>query len=195
MPAANQQVAPAFLALLRQSTTAQHIQLEETKLSKALLSNDVSPEDYTAYLLKMQAVIFFCEHTIFPLIKDIIPVIDERRKLPLINKDLEYLGNQQPAINNFHPFDNSISAGFAMGYMYVIEGSTLGGRVILKHISDKLGVTENNGGSFFAGYGVTTGSKWKNFIETLVVYEEKCKCGDEIIEGAKQAFESIYNFF
>jgi len=194
MPAAAQ-VDDDFLSLLRNTTAPQHTKLETTAISKALLSNDVSLNDYVHYLIKMQAVIAFCEQTIFPLIKHILHDIEARRKLELIRNDLKYFGVSDPLENNYRPFQHNISPAFALGYMYVVEGSTLGGRVILKHVQSKLAVDENNSGSFFAGYRSLTGSTWKNFLQVLMDYTYKAQCGDEVIEGAQHAFESIYHYF
>lgn len=195
MPAVTQQVNDNFITLLRNATAAQHTKLETSAISKALLSDAVSLNDYVSYLIKMRSVITFCEQTIFPLVKDIIYDIESRRKLALIEHDLKQLGVSDPIENDYYPIQHNISACFALGYMYVIEGSTLGGRVILKHLRSKLGIDENKNGAFFAGYGLLTGSTWKNFLQLLTDYTYEMQCGDEVIEGAKHAFESIYHYF
>lgn len=195
MPAVSQQVTDNFIALLRSETAPQHAKLETSAVSKALLSDNVSLNDYVRYLIKMKSVIAFCEKTIFPLVKNIIYDIENRRKLALINKDLEQFGINNTVENDYCPFQHNDSTGFAAGYMYVIEGSTLGGRVILKHIQSKLGIDENKNGAFFAGYGLLTGSSWKKFLRMLADYTYEMQCSDEVIEGAKHAFRSIYDYF
>lgn len=195
MPVAETGVAVDFVTILRKATATLHAQLETTPLSKALLSDDVSLEDYTNYLKKMWDVIAFCEQVVFPRIEHIIPDINERIKLPLIERDLDQLNSDQYSSNTYHPFNNTVTTDFALGYMYVIEGSTLGGRVILKHLHAKLGISENNSGSFFAGYGALTGSAWKSFLQSLQLYVGNTTGGDEVIEGAKHAFSSIYDYF
>jgi heme oxygenase len=79
--------------------------------------------------------------------------------------------------------------------MYVIEGSTLGGRIILKHIHTALGLDENKGASFFAGYGAETGIRWKKIMNIMSGYAVANKCEDEVIAGACHAFESIDKYF
>ena len=195
MPAVTQQVTDNFITLLRNETTAQHAKLETSAISKALLSDHVSLNDYVRYLIKMRSVIAFCEQTIFPLLKHVIDDIESRRKLTSIEDDLKRLGVTSHIENDYHPIQHKISTCFALGYMYVIEGSTLGGRVILKHLQSKLGIDENKNGAFFAGYGLLTGRTWKRFLQILADYTYEMQCGDEVIEGAKHAFGSIHSYF
>lgn len=77
----------------------------------------------------------------------------------------------------------------------MVEGSTLGGRFILKNVSKVLQLSEEQGVSYFNGYGEKTGSFWKNFLAFLSEYEQEHNCGNEIIEGAVYAFDSIYKHF
>ncbi|WP_370877052.1 biliverdin-producing heme oxygenase [Acidovorax sp. A1169] len=53
------------------------------------------------------------------------------------------------------------------GCLYVIEGATLGGPMIIKNLSLNLGLTVASGASFFDGYGAQTGSRWKAFCAAV----------------------------
>jgi len=101
-----------------------------------------------------------------------LPDLQQRRKTSLILDDLVQLG--QPfsdiPIDASAPSINSI--GDAFGAMYVMEGSTLGGKVISKMIASGLGINEQQGLSFFHGYGGETGSRWKTFLARLDVYSD-----------------------
>ena len=51
------------------------------------------------------------------------------------------------------------------GALYAIEGATLGGQVISRHIqAGWLRVTAEHGGRFFHGYGEQTTSRWNEFL-------------------------------
>ena len=54
-----------------------------------------------------------------------------------------------------------------LGCLYVIEGSMLGGEFISRAIHQRLGVTENTGGRFFAGFGTGTDAAWTAFVVGL----------------------------
>ena len=52
-----------------------------------------------------------------------------------------------------------------VGVLYSIEGATLGGQAISRHIqAGRLGVTAERGGRFFHGYGEQTTSRWNEFL-------------------------------
>jgi hypothetical protein len=53
----------------------------------------------------------------------------------------------------------------AFGMLYVLEGSTLGGRIILRTLSDR-GVSDP-ALSFLDPYGAATGQRWRDFIAVL----------------------------
>lgn len=50
-----------------------------------------------------------------------------------------------------------------IGLLYPLEGSTLGGQVISKHLLRNLGITRNSGARFFNGYGKQTPELWEAF--------------------------------
>jgi heme oxygenase len=55
-------------------------------------------------------------------------------------------------------------AGLA-GALYAIEGATLGGQIISRHIqAGRLGVTAEHGGRFFHGYGEQSTAHWNEFL-------------------------------
>jgi heme oxygenase len=87
-----------------------------------------------------------------------------------------------------------ISTPFALGFMYVMEGSKLGGKVIYKHINRTLGYTPDSGARFIADYGNDTFVFWKAFLSHLSNYVMENDCEEEAIQGAEFAFSSIYDF-
>jgi heme oxygenase len=186
-----------FLSDIRAATAPMHRRLESSAISTSLMSEAVTPDAYYYYLCCMSEVISFYEKVIFPIIADIIPDIDSRRKSTNIHADLHTFNNTitPMALPVFYPLDRQFSIPFALGYMYVIEGSTLGGRIILKHISNKLGISEKNSGKFFTGYGPDTGIYWKRFLSILSEYAIAHGQQQEIIDGACHAFESIDKYF
>ena len=186
-----------IISKLRSSTGALHTALEDTPLSMSLMDETGSMKNYITYLLKMRDILAFYEKNIFPALTDIIPDLSKREKLNLIDKDLNYLIPERPdTTSGFEPqLSNHPSSAYALGCMYVLEGSTLGGRVILKHIAHSLEILPDTGGAFFAGYGEKTGSLWKGFLQSLNEYAENNISDEEIIEGAKDTFTSIKKYF
>ena len=196
MSTTTENTSQSFLEKLKAATATAHTRLEELPISKSLMSPDTTIEQYRLYLELMSRVIYDVEHSLFPEMTDLLPDIDQRRKSGLIADDLEVLDSR-----NVHTELPLQAAGykytpaFAMGIMYVIEGSTLGGRVIAKNIKKVLMLDETRGAKYFNGYGDQTGPLWKSFQETLSNYEAANNSGEDIIAGAEFAFNIIYQYF
>jgi len=188
---------PSFLENLRSTTAQSHTALEALPISASIMDPNVTNEDYSLYLDLMHDVVKDAEENIFPALKDIITDLDERNKSHLLHKDLEKLGVTTKS-NTQKPMSASLentSKAFALGIMYVVEGSSLGGRVILKNINAALGHDIETGASYFGGYAGQTGSYWKNFLGMLTQYEAANNNADEIIAGADYAFKAISRHF
>ncbi|MGK4569334.1 biliverdin-producing heme oxygenase [Flavobacterium sp. 3HN19-14] len=183
----------SFLEDLRAETADAHKKLESLPVSMAITSPTVTKSEYGLYLNLMHDIIRDTESNVFELLGDVIPDIGSRRKLQWLENDLSVVGIS--AENKLTSLQNNFTIPFALGIMYVVEGSSLGGRFILKNINAVLDYDEKTGAQYFSGYGNTTGSHWKNFINFMTQYEEKNQNADEIIEGAIFAFNAIYNHF
>jgi heme oxygenase len=56
----------------------------------------------------------------------------------------------------------------ALGALYVIEGSNLGGRIIGRHVAKTLGVVPGNGGSYYCGLSAEDARRrWRLLQEVL----------------------------
>lgn len=75
-----------------------------------------------------------------------------------------------------------------LGCLYVIEGSMLGGEYISRAIQKRLGVTEENGGRFFTGFGDGTDAAWWTFVTTLDRHTVT-SVGSRAAIGARKTFE------
>lgn len=183
-----------FLQDLKTKTADSHKKLESLPVSASILSPEMKIEDYIHYLKLMCDVHKNTEEIVFPLVSDIIEDLEQRKKTHLIENDLSFL--QSKAVKSKEVFNVSeMSIPFALGVFYVIEGSTLGGRFILKNVATNEKLSNNQGVSYFNGYGDKTGSFWKSFLNVLEAYEAENNNGESIIEGAIFAFDSIYNHF
>lgn len=180
-----------FLDSLRSQTSASHTSLEDLPISKKIVDPKITREDYILYLNLMLNVVKNLENDIYPIVATVIDDLDQRKKIPLLVNDILFA---KGAIGEYQaPFNTAdISLPFAMGIMYVVEGSTLGGRFILRNIQENLGFDEENGASYFSGYGTRTGSYWKKFLNKLTDFESETNSAEEIIAGADYAFTTIH---
>lgn len=183
----------SFLDKLRLSTSPLHKQLESVPLSQVIVSPEITVQKYAEYLLVMECIVRDVEAKVYPVVSNFISDINQRKKLSSIQDDLKVLGFS--VLNETTEFDADFEIPFALGIVYVIEGSTLGGRVILKNIEKQLDFNADNGAKYFSGYKENTGSLWKSFLFDMVQYEQEHDCGDAIIEGANFAFGIIHKRF
>lgn len=185
-----------ILAKLKEATREQHEALENVV---DVMNSTFSMDDYGALLEKF--------YRYYLAIEPALPVgdllsngfdVESRRKLPSLERDLAALGLLHEARKENGPrpeipdFDGPAKA---FGAAYVLEGATLGGQIISRHLSTHLGITPENGGSFFYGYGPDTGPMWKDFGSIITAYAESNGHENEMIEGAKETFESFRKFF
>ncbi|GAB3173975.1 biliverdin-producing heme oxygenase [Telluribacter humicola] len=73
-----------------------------------------------------------------------------------------------------------------LGACYVAEGSTLGGKVIRKHLV-QTGLLEGLSFHYYGVYATDTGSQWKRFLAFLDQQSGRLS-QSEIIKGAQSAF-------
>ncbi|MBX7249044.1 MAG: biliverdin-producing heme oxygenase [Caulobacteraceae bacterium] len=106
-----------------------------------------------------------------------------RRKLPALDRDLAALGLRPDPARRLPPpkFSGAVEA---MGFQYVLEGSTLGGKAIARRVQS-LGLS-GIGLSFFDVYGSDTGNRWRDF---RVLLERACAPDPAgAARGAKRGF-------
>ena len=116
------------------------------------------------------------------------------QKAPLLAQDLLTLGDtpdqleQAPKCQSLPDLSTTARV---FGCLYVIEGATLGGQIVTRHLVDTLAVTAQCGGAFFRGYGEHTGSRWKAFGTQLTAFASRSGSDDEIVASANETFETL----
>lgn len=122
----------------------------------------------------------------------------ERIKTPWLKTDLAHLGLSCSAIAALPqcahlPDLNDPVDG--LGALYVLEGATLGGRVILNALQPVLGISATAGGRFFASYGEAVGRRWREFLGVLEAFGETPSQAERIDRCAVLTFESFDRWF
>lgn len=119
---------------------------------------------------------------------------EARRKAPWLHEDLRALGVDAAEVGSW-PRATMLPAlesfGAAVGTLYVIEGSTLGGQVISRQFGELLGVTPLRGGKFFHGYGENTGRQWRQFGQWAEHQASKAPIVETAVRGARDTFEAF----
>jgi heme oxygenase len=125
--------------------------------------------------------------------KEISLDLNERWKSQWIVDDLTYLGLSKADAAHIHCCQNLPRLDTrpdALGVLYVLEGSTLGGQVISKRLRQTLGVSHDTGGRFFNGYGDQTAVKWREFISLLACVNSGSATATAVEQSACRTFRS-----
>lgn len=125
-------------------------------------------------------------------------LLQQRQRSQLIKADLDAL-EQEPVAEGSSSIEQRLTQHFLggnashptspadfLGAMYVVEGSTLGGQYIAKHVGEKFILSDGCGNAYFRGYGDRTGSMWRSFKQELAALPEED--GDRVIAAARVMF-------
>lgn len=110
-----------------------------------------------------------------------------RMKSSMLETDLRILGREPtdvPLCENL-PLTNTFPR--CIGCLYVLEGSTLGARIISKRLESHLGLTSASGAAFFNAYGGSVGQRWNEF-KTFVTARTAPTDSEDIVIAARQTF-------
>ena len=181
---------PALQGELRDATRELHHRLDHNPLLAPLVRPGVSMADYGTALQALYAINAPTELCIADYIQAQGLAFDYQthRRMPDLLSDLEFFALPVPPQGWSGPLIDS--PGALVGCLYVLEGSTLGGRVIFRQLQSALQISDQAGGKFFAGHGEQTMRMWQSFWDFAADI-----CPEAQLASARQAaaglFESI----
>lgn len=175
---------------LRESTAAEHRAVEGTM---PLMKPDLTREEYVACLQRLHGIVAAWDDTARqqapPSMQD---VLRPRLRGHLLEADLDWFGSDDEKENRPTLPDLNDEALF-LGALYVMEGSTLGGQLIARHVEETLGLEPGRGDLYFRGHGEQTGPMWReicNLLRTRVPEE----LSDRVIESARRTFRAFHSW-
>lgn len=185
----------ALMLRLRERTRPLHDRLERHPRLRPLLDEALTPEIYAALLEKQYG---FYE----PLERRLAAGADwrqlsfdfeARRKTPLLRRDLAALGipsSRHAVLPCCAELPDVSTLPRLLGCLYVLEGATLGGQIIARHLHRALGVDAAKGGAFYGAYGSQTGRRWREFglFATRMTGPEHA---DAVVSAACETFEAL----
>ncbi len=175
---------------LRQATHAAHVRLNLHPLLAGLTRADFPLSNYRLILATYHR--FF--RVVEPAILDGLAAnasefsYADRQKLSWLAEDIAALGGALPPPQTRRVIAVPGDAAERIGMLYAIEGSTLGGQVISRHLKANLGLSPERGARFFFAYGADTENRWASFC----AYAEGLS-GDPV--QCRRAGEAALNVF
>lgn len=154
---------------LRIETAQAHTNIEG---AMPVMQSDFTLEKYIHLLQRLYGFYSTVETAIIPQVSQpgFYFSYSERTKLPALKADLNAMGVSETTLQSLPKISSDWipqDLDSVLGLLYVLEGSTLGGQVISRHLKTQLQLGESSGLQFFSGYGPQTGLMWKSFQAVL----------------------------
>ena len=184
-----------LLSQLREGTRGLHVRLEA---SVDLMSPALTRARYTALLKRFYGFYAPVERMLQgrQAWGDLGLAAEQRTKVPSMRADLSAVGLDQSEIDSIPLCPSDALPPFEsfedlLGCMYVVEGATLGGQIISRHLNARFGMDKSSGCAFFESYGQEVGPMWKSFVAALTSYPATPDQSERIVGAARCTFQSF----
>ncbi len=177
---------------LREATAEAHKKVEK---AMALEERCTALPTYRALLADLWGLYAPLEARLTALHWDAVGIdFRHRTKTPWLHADLTILGASEFDIEALPravdlPSIRCPADGF--GALYVLEGASLGGQIIMRHIKSELGLDQSTGARFFSSYGADVGERWRSFVATMTAFADAEDCAQAMERAALATFDSF----
>ena len=187
----DQERAPIDLfAMLKSGTTVVHQKVMDEAWAQRVLSSNYTRDEYFELLQKYYGFYLPLETLLLTLPASVFS--STRAKHRLLEEDLNFLASNSRSEKRFCArLPEIVDAASALGVCYVLEGATLGGQIIAKHLKLSLGLQEQTGLRFFYGYGAATGKRWSEFKTQAREIVRTPEDGAAMLEAALKTFQYL----
>lgn len=179
---------------IKDETRSLHEKIEKTYLFNKIMQKKITLCEYQLLIKVLYGFIAPCEDLIDSLKSR--SVIKNRKKKILLEQDINALKiseNCDVALPKCADLPVLSEHEYVLGYLYVMEGATLGGQIIAKMLKNQLQVTPDHGGRFFYGYGDETKMMWGEFCSFLCRIHSN-EQQNKIIHSARSTFKKLYKW-
>jgi len=179
-----------LLQRLRHETSAQHEAVEANPFNEALGAGTVTAAQAAWFLGKLYGFMQPLEDQLATLAPALDPAweLPARRRAHLIPADLaDLLGPAAITPPRCPVLPPLTTPAQALGVLYVLEGSTLGGQVIARQL-EKAGLGAAR--RYFTAYGALTGPRWQTTCR-LLTEAATPENENEIVASAQRTFADL----
>lgn len=174
---------------LKEQTRDYHAAAEDIMFAKKILEKTITRPEYTVLV---EILLSFHNHYEAPVLRSTEAffsgsMLSPAEKLQWLRKDAELLGIPAEATPGlFAP-----SAQEALGWLYVMEGATLGGQLIIRNLLKIPAICTSKAMNYYEGYGNETGMRWKYFTSRLDTAINSPADLAAVVSGAKNAYSKL----
>lgn len=157
---------------LKEATKGNHDELEQLMFVGQIMGGTLSLSQYKHILLTNYLVHQVVETDLYEALSPALAAqldLAMRLKLPALTADMEEMKLFTPVSQDVLPkFNFEKSDAAILGAMYVLEGATLGGNVIVKRLKNNPEISGANPGfHYYQVYNDQLIPNWKKFCEVL----------------------------
>lgn len=182
---------------LRSETMWAHDAMERTSFNVALLGRTLPLDSYISLLACYRVILYALEKALAESKCPAVQAVWTNYfvKVPALTRDLSYFSTapvQAPAtVRLFVNVIEQVSLAdplLLLGYLYVMEGSTLGGLHLRPHIVATYGLVGDEGTEYF---GSGDRSRWDDFSQRMELAVETENDRLRVVEAANYAYWQI----
>lgn len=189
---------------LRMETRQQHREVEAQLFFKGLAAGDLPLESYVGLLSALSVVYAALEHESPAATHPAVVAVwhDSMRRLSLLQRDLAYFKPRNlpeiPVATLYalilaeqirHTAGDDPVA--LLGYLYVFEGSTLGGIVLRSQVERTFKLKDRAGLAYLSSYDKQVAASWQEFSRRMNAVQLSPFEHDRIVVTAHRAFTEI----
>lgn len=175
---------------LRAGTEEVHQRLESSGVFSCLMTDAVTVPQFVRALRAMMQFYAALEPRLKRGLQVHLPHYPYISRFPLLQNDLRQL-NDQSNIHEDGRLHSPPSKAATLGMLYVVEGSTLGGQVLAKHLTDKLGDRLSSALSIYDLGGKLTHDHWSRVQRLLREQGESGVDVAQMVHAAQDFFSRL----
>ena len=181
----------ACLGALKAATAAAHARIEASEPLARLTAATPTLSDYRTVLERFYLHFARHEPGILRALANHLPAqaLAQRTHLAALRADLADLGGALPAVTDA-PAPGGVAE--AAGWLYVHEGASLGGLVVLRGLRASLGAALGPARRFYQGHGRQTAARWRETQALIAGLIADPVALGLALAGASRAFETLH---
>lgn len=193
---------------LKMATAGPHAQLEATPFFVALLAGQLPLESYVGQLRALAMAHSILEPALANCDDVAVASVwrEDLRKLPLLQSDLNFfearwVADIKEAVEHSLQLGEAIRLKSAeeslalLGYLYVLEGSTLGSSVVRSKIAKSFLLRTDGGLAYVSSYGPAVHAHWEEFRQRMNAFSPTQEQREIIVAAAADLFSRLTMIF
>jgi len=193
---------------LKISTYLHHVHLQAISYFQALVSCQLPLESYVGQLRALAIIHGALEHELEASPNQVIQAVwqADLKRMALLNQDLGYfsprvVADVKASVDEALKVAEQIRLRSVqqpvslLGYLYVLEGSALGAKVLMPQFARAFLLAGTEGLSYLNHYGAETYGKWQQFQQRINTTLGVADHREIVLQAACELFDHLKNIF